>query len=95
MAHMLQMFSLAYSGIIPNKVYFCSFALFSNFISRWRYIHETDDEVAMVNCPKQQEELIKFPECLCQLQGVNFIKGMGPNHISTCIRPALSEPEAE
>lgn len=44
---------------------------------------------------KQQEELIKFPECLCQLQGVNFIKGIGPNHISTCILPALSEAEAE
>lgn len=47
------------------------------------------------NALKQQEELIKLPVCLCQLQGVNFIKGIGPNHICTCILPAVPEPEAE
>lgn len=33
--------------------------------------------------------------CLCQLQGVNFIRGTGSNHISTCILRAVPEPEAE
>lgn len=47
------------------------------------------------NALKQQEELIKFQVCLCQLQGVNFIRGIGANHISTCILPAVSEPEPE
>lgn len=46
------------------------------------------------NALKQQEELIKLPVCLCQLQGVNFIRGIGPNHICTCILPVLPEPEA-
>lgn len=47
------------------------------------------------NALRQQEELIKLPVCLCQLQGVNFIRGIGPNHICTCILPAVPEPEAE
>lgn len=44
---------------------------------------------------KQQEELIKLPVCLCQLQEVNFIRGTGQNHICTCILRAVPEPEAE
>lgn len=47
------------------------------------------------NALQQQEELIKLPVCLCQLQGVNFIREIGPNHICTCILPAVPEPEAE
>lgn len=47
------------------------------------------------NALRQQEELIKLPVCLCQLQWVNFIRGIGPNHICTCILPAVPEPEAE
>lgn len=47
------------------------------------------------NALRQQEELIKFPVCLCQLQWVNFIRGIDPNHICTSILPAVPEPEAE
>lgn len=47
------------------------------------------------NALEYQEELIKLPVCLCQLQRVNFIRGIGPNHICTCILPAVPEPEAE
>lgn len=47
------------------------------------------------NTLEQPEELIKLPVCLCQLQWVNFIRGIGPNHICTSILPAVPDPEAE
>lgn len=56
-------------------------------------MHKTDDlRLPWSNGLELQEELIKLPVCLCQLQGVNFIRGKGPNHICTCILAAASEP---
>lgn len=70
--------------------------LFPDLTNRWCYVHKTVDlRLPWSNGLKLREKLIKLPVCLCQLQGVNFIRGKGPNHICTCILVAASEPRLQ
>lgn len=59
--------------------------------NRWSYLHETGQELALTKWPQVAGRANQIAVCLCQLQGVNFIRGTGPNHIGTCILPAVPE----